>query len=79
MSSEIFKEWFFKEFVVSTEKYLEKSNLPRKAVLLLDNAPTHPSAEELQDGDIKAMFLPANTTAICQPMDQGVLETLKRN
>lgn len=79
MSSKIFKEWFFQEFVTSTEKYLAKNNLPRKAILLLDNAPTHPSAEILQDGDIKAMFLPPNTTAICQPMDQGVLETLKRN
>lgn len=79
MSSEIFKEWFFKEFVLSTEKFLKENNLPRKAVLLIDNAPTHPDAEELKDGDIKAMFLPPNVTAICQPMDQGVLETLKRN
>ena len=28
---------------------------------------------------IKAMFLPPNETAICQPMDQGILETIKRN
>lgn len=79
MSSEIFKDWFFKEFIPSTEKFLKENNLARKAVLLLDNAPTHPDAEELQDGDIKAMFLPPNVTAICQPMDQGVLETIKRN
>lgn len=79
MTSEIFKEWFFKEFVPSTEKFLKDNNLPRKAVLLLDNAPTHPDPDELRDGDIKAMFLPPNVTAICQPMDQGVLETLKRN
>nr|XP_016847311.1 PREDICTED: jerky protein homolog-like isoform X1 [Anolis carolinensis] len=79
MTREIFKDWFFKEFVPSTEKYLKENGLPRKAVLLLDNAPTHPDAEELQDGDIKAMFLPPNATAICQPMDQGILDTLKRN
>lgn len=79
MSSEIFKEWFFKEFVPSTEKFLKENNLPRKALLLLDNAPTHPDADELRDGDIRAMFLPPNVTAVCQPMDQGVLETLKRN
>ncbi|XP_042315488.1 jerky protein homolog-like [Sceloporus undulatus] len=79
MSREIFKECFFKEFVPSTEKFLRDNDHPRKAVLLLDNAPTHPDAEELQDGNIKAMFLPPNVTAICQPMDQGVLETLKRN
>ncbi|XP_062829389.1 zinc finger protein with KRAB and SCAN domains 7 [Anolis carolinensis] len=79
MTSEIFKDWFFKEFVPSTEKFLKENYLPRKAVLLLDNAPTHPDAEKLQDGDIKAMFLPPNVAAICQPMDQGILETVKRN
>uniref|UniRef100_H9GL84 HTH CENPB-type domain-containing protein n=1 Tax=Anolis carolinensis TaxID=28377 RepID=H9GL84_ANOCA len=79
MTSEIFKDWFFKEFVPSTEKFLKENDLPRKAILLLDNAPMHPDAEELQDGDIKAMFLPPNVAAICQPMDQGILETLKRN
>ncbi|KAM6459279.1 jerky protein homolog-like [Liasis olivaceus] len=79
MTSEILKDWFFKEFVPSTEKFLKENDLPRKAVLLVDNAPMHPDAEELQDGDIKAMFLPPNVTAICQPMDQGVLEMLKRN
>ncbi|KAJ8868647.1 hypothetical protein PR048_030186 [Dryococelus australis] len=36
-------------------------------------------AEELQDGDIKTMFLPPNATTICKPMDQSILETSKRN
>lgn len=53
--------------------------MPRKAILLLDNAPTHPSEDELRDGEIKMMFLPPNVMSICQPMDQGVLETIKRN
>ena len=46
----------------------------------MDNAPNHPSTTQLQtpDGNIKCVFLPANTTSICQPMDQGVLENLKR-
>lgn len=79
MSSEIFKDWFFQEFVPSTEKFLRDNKLPRKALLLLDNAPSHPDDSELKDGDIRAMFLPPNVTALCQPMDQGVLETLKRN
>ncbi len=52
-----------------------------QALLLLDNAPAHPDVSSLtsQDGNIKAMFLPPNTTAIIQPMDQGVLEAMKRN
>ncbi|KAJ8870486.1 hypothetical protein PR048_029509 [Dryococelus australis] len=47
MSSGVFKDWFFKEFIPLTEKFLEENNQPRKANLLLDNAPTHPHAEEL--------------------------------
>ena len=78
MNSEIFKTWFQNEFVPTVEKHLKDNNLPRKAVLLLDNAPSHPAMDELSDGDIKALFLPPNVTAVCQPMDQGVLEMLKK-
>ena len=48
--------------------------------MFIDNAPTHPSSEVLQttDGNIECNFLPANTTSVLQPMDQGVLENLKR-
>jgi len=59
---------------------MKDNNLPVKALLLLDNAPAHPDAPSLvsSDRNIKAMFLPANTTALIQPMDQGVLEAVKR-
>ena len=51
-----------------------------KAILLLDNAPAHPHADKFvsQDGRVKAVFLPSNTTALIQPMDQGVIMTTKR-
>lgn len=78
MNSEIFKRWFRNEFVPSVEKHLKANNLPRKAVLILDNAPSHPCQDELADGYIKTIFLPPNVTAACQPMDQGVLEMLKK-
>ena len=39
---------------------------------MLDNAPVHPSLVS-QDGNIRSY-----TTAILQPLDQGVLEALKR-
>lgn len=77
MNSTIFKTWFFSEFVPSVEKHLAANNLPRKAILLLDNATTHPIADELKDKEIKAVFLPPNVTAVCQPMDQGVIQALK--
>lgn len=78
MSEAIFKEWFFQQFVPEVEKFLKKKNLPRKALLILDNATTHPDVQYLQDKDIKAMFLPLNVTSLCQPMDQGALAALKR-
>lgn len=65
----------------ATVKYLRDKNLPAKALLVLDNAPSHPSTEHLQsqDGQIEVIFLSPNTTSLLQPMDQGVLENLKRH
>ena len=59
---------------------LSKPSLPPKAVLVLDNCPAHPDAEELisDDGNIFAHFLPPNITSLIQPLDQGVLIALKR-
>ena len=47
---------------------------------MLDNAPAHPSTDVLQseDGTIKCLFLPPNTTSLVQPMDQSVLESMKQ-
>ncbi len=80
MDQAIFSDWFFKHFVPEVRRYLESKYLDPKAVLLLDNAPSHPSASALitSDGKIKCFFLPPNVTSILQPMDQGVLENLKR-
>ena len=58
---------------------LSKLGLPPKAVLVLDNCPAHPEAEELisDDGNIFAHFLPPNVTSLIQPMDQGVLVAIE--
>ena len=60
--------------------YLQVKDLSPKALLLLDNAPSDPDSSLLQssDGNIKCIYLPPNTTSLCQPMDQGVRENLKR-
>lgn len=78
MSANIFKDWFFHHFVPAVKIFLTKEGLPLKAVLLLDNAPTHPGSDELKSGDIRVHYLPANVTSLIQPMDQGAIETLKR-
>ena len=81
MDSTILSSWFQEEFVPSVRKYLCGSSLPPKALLLLDNAISHPYIDVLQSSDknISAMYLLANTTFLIQPMDQGVLVTLKRH
>ena len=76
MNVEIFIKWFETEFVPEVRKHLKNRGLEPKAILLLDNAPSHPDEGRLisDDKKITAMFLPANTTSLIQPMDQGVLK-----
>ena len=51
-----------------------------QAILILNNAPAHPREDILsrRDRKIKVLFMPPNTTSILQPMDQGVISTIKR-
>ena len=49
----------------------------RKIALLIDNWPAHPSASDLTN--VQLIFLPPNTTSVLQPMDQGVIRSLKLN
>lgn len=46
----------------------------RKILLFLDNAPSHP---HIQLKNVQIQFLPPNTTALCQPMDQGIIQAMK--
>ncbi|XP_071482354.1 jerky protein homolog-like [Diadema antillarum] len=80
MNGEIFSEWFHKNFVPAVRNHQTQNGLPEKAILLLDNTPCHPKAADMMsdDGNIRCIFLPPNTTPLLQPMDQGILETTKR-
>ena len=71
---------FFICFVPETKQRLSELGQEKKAILFLDNCSAHPSEDELvsADGKITAKFLPPNVTALVQPMDQGVLESIKR-
>ncbi|XP_046737740.1 jerky protein homolog-like [Diprion similis] len=79
MSRDLFQKWFLEQFIPLVAKFLKKNGLPRKAILLLDNAPSHPNESILRSEDIIVKFFPPNVTSIGQPMDQGVLETFKRH
>lgn len=80
MDMRIFSDRFHKKFVPEVKQHLREQNLPEKDVLLIDNAPSHPSDFELKsaDGNFIAKFLSPNVTALIQPMDQGVIAALKK-
>ena len=76
----IFSSWFHEKFVPFVQKKLQESGRELKALLIMDNCSAHPDEELLisRDGLVKGMFLLPNVTSLIQPMDQGVLEALKR-
>lgn len=80
MDRPIFMKWLTETFITYIKAYQLKNGKRESTLLLLDNAPTHPSCDILNEKDefIKVMFLPPNKTSLLQPMDQGVIETLKR-
>ena len=80
-TGKLFKEWFFQVFVLPVKKYLSDKNLPQKVILLLDNASCHLKEDDPKtaDGDIYAVFLPLNTTALLQPLDQNIIKILKHS
>ena len=75
VTSAIFCDWFRNCFVSEDEIYLKSKNLHYKALLFLDNTPGHP--RETMHPNIKVTFLPPNTTALLQPMDQEIIQAFK--
>ncbi|XP_050028484.2 tigger transposable element-derived protein 6-like [Dermacentor andersoni] len=68
MTQSISREWIYSEDArFSRDK--------RKVLFLVDNCPVHGNVAGLKS--IQLEFLPANTTALLQPMDQGVIQALK--
>lgn len=80
MNGEIFKRWYAEQFIPEVKKYQDSIQKRGKVLLLLDNAPSHPSIECLNhiDDMFTVKYLPPNVTSVIQPMDQGVIETFKR-
>lgn len=79
VTREVFSEWFHKDLVPEVKKFMKRSNLPIKALLVLDNAPGHPNEQDLKssDGNIQTIFLPPNCTPLLQPMDQNIIQKIK--
>jgi len=83
-TSDITMDWFHTKAVPEIRRYqTEVLKIPDdkvKALVIMDNCPIHPQIEQLtsDDNKIRCMFLPANTISLLQPMDQGVIYTVKR-
>ncbi|XP_053388741.1 tigger transposable element-derived protein 6-like [Mercenaria mercenaria] len=69
MTSALFTEW-----VKDLNSKMKRAD--RNVLLLLDNAPSHPV--DLNLSNVKLLFLPANTTAKLQPLDQGIIQNMKQ-
>lgn len=69
MTREIMNEW-----LSHVNQKMNRQN--RKILLFMDNAASHP---HVQHSNIKIIFLPPNTTAACQPLDQGIIKNFKVN
>jgi hypothetical protein len=76
-------KWFFNKKAWMTTgiftDYLEHFNAcmaaqGRMVALILDNAPCHP---RVQMSNIRLFFLPPNTTAETQPLDAGIIRSMK--
>ena len=68
MDGALFEEWV-REL---DQKFASEG---RSIALVIDKCPAHPHIENLKS--IKLLFLPPNTTSATQPMDQGVIRSLK--
>ncbi|XP_065163398.1 tigger transposable element-derived protein 4-like [Atheta coriaria] len=70
MTSEIFEKW-----LRDWDHDLVKNK--KKILLLVDNCPAHPNITDLKS--ITLVFLPPNIISVLQPMEQGIIRSLKTN
>ena len=68
MDSILFEEW-----IPETDAEFTKEK--KKVALIIDNCPAHPMINNLKS--IELVSLAQNTTSKLQPMDQGVIHSLK--
>lgn len=70
MTRSIFIKW-----LTNLDRSMKKQN--RKIVLFMDNVASHKVEDSVRLSNVKVEFLPANTTAKIQPLDQGIIRSFK--
>jgi hypothetical protein len=78
-NSSIMLDWFVNYFALEARAHCKSKGLGDdcKIILTLDNCPAHPDASLLVLGNVRVVSLPPNFTSIIQPMDRGILRSLK--
>ncbi|XP_067123781.1 jerky protein homolog-like [Centruroides vittatus] len=79
MDTSSFIEWHDTVFIPEVKKHQLKTGNTGNVLLLIDNAPSHPSniSLERENRKFKVVYLPPNVTSVLQPMDQGFIESFK--
>lgn len=70
MTSVLFEEWL----LMLDEKFLAEN---RKILLFVDNCPAHPKSIQEKLKAITLCFFPPNATSVLQPLDLGIIRTMK--
>ncbi|XP_062888939.1 tigger transposable element-derived protein 1-like [Mobula hypostoma] len=78
MTTTIVHDWFTNYFCPDVERYCAKHNISNKALLILDNSPSHPLNLNDLSNNVRVEYLPKETSTLIQPMHQGVITNFKR-
>ncbi|XP_064462536.1 tigger transposable element-derived protein 6-like [Ornithodoros turicata] len=68
VTSQLFEQW-----VIAFDRDMQRQR--RQVLLLLDNCAAHKIATQLRA--VRLLFLPPNATSLLQPLDQGIIWSLK--
>ena len=74
MTPEVFRDWFINCFLVEVQPIVDPD---MQIQFIIDNCSYHNEDLMIMDPHVHIKFLPAKTSSLIQPMDQGVLAGVK--
>ncbi|KFD64056.1 hypothetical protein M514_10180 [Trichuris suis] len=77
MTAQVCLDIFSNAYANDIKKYLNEKNLAFKVLVITDSASSHPPMIAGLDPNVHFVFLPARTTSLLQPLDQGVIGAFK--